>query len=73
MKITLESTSKIIYLDGVPARIWEGRTDTGIPVQAFITRLAVHNDQDQAQFQKELQICREPSPAAQAWPLKLML
>ena len=30
MKITIENTDKIVTLNGVPARIWEGKTDSGI-------------------------------------------
>lgn len=43
MKITLESTSKIVELNGVPARVWEGKSESGIPCHAFITRIAVPN------------------------------
>lgn len=39
MKVTLESTTKIVTLviDGkeVPARIWEGETSAGIKCHAF--------------------------------------
>ena len=49
MKITIESTEKIVWLDlretahskvEVPARVWEGITESGIPVHCFITRIA---------------------------------
>jgi hypothetical protein len=44
MKITVENTRKIVYfkMGGVefPARVWQGKTESGIPVQAFITRIA---------------------------------
>lgn len=39
MKITIESTDKIVYLNGIPARIWEGETASGICVHCFITRI----------------------------------
>lgn len=63
MTVTLHSTEKIVTLhagaDGdVPARIWEGTTDSGIKVHAFITRIAVHKELDSAQFEKELQETR---------------
>lgn len=64
MKITLESTTKIVELQtstgSVPARIWEGTTESGIAVHAFVTRIAVHKDLDQAQFERELQEQRAP-------------
>ena len=50
MKITLEPTTKIVYLQApggneVPARIWEGKTANDIPVIAYITRIAVKEGQ----------------------------
>jgi hypothetical protein len=72
MKITIESTGKIVQVNGVPAR-WEGRTDSGIPVHCFVTRIAVHNDADHSQFERELQECREPSADVAAIPLRLIL
>lgn len=80
MKLILESTSKIVEVVGphdsrgaVPCRIWEGETDTGIKVHAYITRVAVPNDADQSQFQRELQSHRAPSPEIEAIPLRLIL
>jgi len=70
MKIELESTQGMTDLNGVPARIWEGKTDKGIPVVAFITRIAVQKDQDASEFQKELQEHKVPS---QTWPLRMIL
>ncbi len=59
MKVTLESTSQIVTLEtatgNIQARLWEGTTESGIKVHAFITRLAVHQDLDQAEFERELQ------------------
>lgn len=79
MKITVESTSKIVELlsagavHGVPARLWEGRTESGIPVHVFITRIAVANDRDTAQFEQELLEVRAPSADVQAYPLRMVL
>jgi hypothetical protein len=73
MKITLESTSKIVELNGVPARIWEGKTESGIPVHAFITRIVVAKEDDSEEFQKELNQCKAPSAAVNAYPLKMIL
>ena len=41
VKLQIESTSKVVEFNGVPARIWEGHTESGIPVHCFITRIAV--------------------------------
>lgn len=37
MKITIESSNKIVELNGVPARIWEGQIESGIKVHCFVT------------------------------------
>jgi hypothetical protein len=73
MKITLTNTSKIVNINGVPARIWEGQTDTGIPIHCFITRIAVAQDQDCAVFEQELQSCAAPSEAVEAIPFWLII
>jgi len=73
----LESTTKIVELvEGcvpVYVRIWEGHTESGIPVHAYIARVAAPQDADQSQFQRELQECRAPSAAVDAIPLRLIL
>ena len=78
MKITLESTSKIVTLTtgtgDVQARIWEGRTESGIEVHAFITRVAVNRNEDCSQFETELKECRTPlNPDIQAYPARIIL
>ncbi len=73
MKVYLESTSKMVEVNGVPARIWEGTTASGISVHAFITRIAISEAADQEQFQKELLECRQPSADVQAYPARLVL
>lgn len=73
MKITVESTTKTVTVNGVQARIWEGQTDSGIPVHCYVTRVAVHEGQDCAQFEKELRECRQPSADVQAIPMRLVL
>lgn len=73
MKITIESTSKIVEINGVPARIWEGETEKGIKVHAFITRIAAPKDQNLTEFEKELQEHRAPSAEIKAYPLSMIL
>lgn len=73
MTITVTSTSKIVQLNGVPARIWEGETSSGIRIHCFITRLAVHNKADHQQFQKELTEVVAPSGEVTVYPLKMIL
>ncbi len=73
MKITITSTTKTVHVNGVPARIWEGHTESGIPVHCYVTRVAVPLDQDHSQFQAELQEHQAPSAEVAAIPLRMVL
>lgn len=83
MKLTLENTDKIVELRiggvDVPARIWEGQTESGVPVHCFITRVAptVEDSPQNAdkfrQFEKELKEQRKPSVEVAGIPLRLIL
>lgn len=73
MKITIESTTRIVNASGVDCRVWEGVTEHGIKVQALIPRVAALADQDLGQFEAELQEQRAPSAEVQAFPLRLVL
>jgi hypothetical protein len=54
VKITIESTSQLGTCNDVPARIWQGTTESGIPVIAFITRIGVPDGHDPSEFEREL-------------------
>lgn len=83
MKVTLESTTRIVELEVaagvvVPGRIWEGVTESGIRVVALVTRIAAEtgNGPDTlAEFERELQQCHEPRTrgALEAFPLRMVL
>ena len=77
MNVQLESTTKIVTLviNGVdvPARIWEGVTENGVACHAYITRSAVHNKDDSAEFERDLAEQRPPSAEMQAIPLRMIL
>ena len=73
MKITLESTTKIVEMNGVPARVWEGVTDKGIKVHAYITFVACGINENQDEFQQDLKEQKPPSPEVAAIPLRLFL
>ena len=80
MTVTLHATDKIVRLvtaeapDGIPARIWEGQTASGIACHAYITRIAVDRELDTTQFERELLEQRSPSvPLAAAIPARLVL
>lgn len=74
MQVTLQSTTKIVKLNGIPARVWGGQTSTGIKVHAFITRIAIDKDEpDAAQFETELRECIPPSEEINSYPISLIL
>jgi hypothetical protein len=84
MKITIESTSKIVDQqvgrEIFPARVWQGETESGIPVQCFITRIAPEIPQSDpeidvltAEFEQELKRQAAPRPSVKAIPLRLIL
>lgn len=80
MKITIESTSKIVMLkpdalaDGIPARVWKGETESGIKVHCFITRIACDKNEPRVEeFEQEFIQQREPSPAVEAYSNRLIL
>jgi len=77
MQVTLESTDKIVELivNGAPcpARLWEGTTSAGIRCHAYITRIAVHNQLDSAEFDRDLEKHRAPTAEIEAIPLRMVL
>lgn len=84
MKITLENTDRIVMLElgetEVPARVWQGETEDGIPVHAFITRIAPeipesdpNIDNLTADFERDLQRCADPRPTVRAIPLRFII
>jgi len=73
MEIQLHNTSKVVFLDGVPARLWEGQTASGIKIHAYITRIGVERSLDLEEFTKELEETRPPSADLQAIPLRMIL
>lgn len=76
MKIQVESTTQITHVNGVPVRVWEGTTETGIKVICLVTRIAVSKDEDPEllqQFAKELQECKAPSEEVAVYPLRMVL
>jgi hypothetical protein len=73
MKIEIESTTKIVYLNSVPARIWVGKTESGIPVHCYVTRIAVAKNADASEFERELQEHKAPTPEIEAIPLRMIL
>ncbi|MDD5358599.1 MAG: hypothetical protein PHX80_05590 [Candidatus Nanoarchaeia archaeon] len=74
MKITIESTTKIVQMNGVPARIWEGKTESGIKCHCYITRVAIDKNESRVkEFLDELQEQKAPSAEIEAIPARLIL
>lgn len=70
MQLTIESTTQVVGIDGTRTRVWEGRSASGVPVTAFIARVAVDEAagaEVHAQFRRELEECAQPTIA---WPLE---
>lgn len=73
MKVTIESTTKIVNANGIDCRVWEGKTERGIEITCLIPRIAVRNGQDVSQFETELQEQRPPSADTAAFPMRMIL
>ena len=73
MKIEIENTDKVVELNGVPARIWEGKTASGIPVHCFVTRISPQSHEGIEDFERELQETKAPSTGALSYPLRMIL
>jgi hypothetical protein len=76
MKVTLDSTTHIVDINNgqLQARLWEGKTDGGIPVAALVIRIGVHVDADQSQFEHELKKQLPPATfGAEVFPLRMFL
>jgi len=73
MKMTIESTTKTVKLNGIDCRIWEGSTQGGVKVHCFIPRVGVAEGQDVSEFERELEQQVAPSEEIEAYPLRLII
>lgn len=73
MKIQMHSTTKIVELNGVPARIWKGVTEGGVECHVYVTRVSVDKENDVSEFEKELQEHSAPTPEIEAIPLRMII
>jgi hypothetical protein len=72
MNLTIHPTDRMTTINGVPALIWEGKSDGGTDVICFITRIAVPAAQDCSAFERELSECEYPKPV-ESWPLSMII
>lgn len=73
MRVTLESTSKIVTINGIPSRVWEGYSENGTKCHAFIARIACNASEDAMEFERDLDKCEPPSEEVQSIPSRLIL
>lgn len=81
MKIRAQSTDRVVQIELrggaqlVPARVWEAITDDGVRCYLAVTRIAVHNDDDQSRFERELEVAHvaPTQRAIEAFPLRMFL
>lgn len=74
MKITIESTTRMVTANGVDCRLWEGETERGVKIVVLIPRIAVQLGQDMQQFEAELKEQKAPSVVGvDVFPLRLIL
>jgi hypothetical protein len=82
MKITIESTTRLVHFQvdeaDVPARIWEGHTEDGIPVHCCITRICPSIPQPlpadiERKFREALAEQKAPTPVVRSIPLRMIL
>lgn len=71
MRVTLTSTTKIVEVDGVRTRVWEGHTAAGIVCHAYIALIAADLDSDVSEFEADLVEHAAPSPDVAAFPSRL--
>ena len=70
MQIQIEATEKTTTLDGVPCRVWKGVTASGVECHVFVHRIAVANQADSSEFDRELS---KELPPGSHFPLSMIL
>jgi hypothetical protein len=64
MKMTIESTTRVVKVNGLEARVWQGTSERGVPVVCCITRIGVDRGADNSQFEAELKEHKPPGAMA---------
>lgn len=54
MKATIESTEEIMELNGLPVRIWKGKTEKGVECTMYIPLIQVSVDENVEEFDRDL-------------------
>lgn len=58
MKATMESTTKLLILNGLNIRVWEGVTENGVPFVALVNRVEAIEQAQQTMLIKELAVTK---------------
>jgi len=61
MKLAIWNTSRVVTINGVVARLWEGTTDQGVKVHCLITTIAAEDGADLGAFDRDMDDQRPPS------------
>lgn len=69
MKLTISPTASVSVIEGgVPVRLWEGETESGTRVQAFVALIAARKGQNLAELDRALTALPEPQEASALAP-----
>jgi len=61
LKATMESTTRLVIVNGLNLRVWEGVTEKGVPFIALVNRLESLNGSQMAAMVQELSAAKPPS------------
>lgn len=73
MKITIESTTKVIFINNIATRIWEGETEDGTKIHCYISQIAANENVNVAKFYNDISNSKTPSPEVEAIPMEITL
>lgn len=54
MKITVQSTTKIVHANGVRCRVWEGQNESGLKLSCLVASITPNKEDDRRGFEAEL-------------------
>lgn len=61
MRITITPTRDWVLIDGQPARVWEGRSEGGVPCRVLVRGVQVPEGADPSEFDAALLECDPPA------------
>lgn len=73
MKIIMEPTTKLVDVNGVKTRLWQGHTENGIACHAYVALVGVDRSADTTDFERELREVAAPRPDLNFIPLRMIL